>query len=242
VTGVQTCALPILRYADVVTDGAFDVEFRVVTEANGDKLVVDVKKRNEPGVAYQQFSGGERRRADVIVLLRLHDLVLSRLGREISLRVFDEVFENVDGEGVENISALFQLFAENEAIYVVSHNPSLVSQFNNVVTVRKRNGVSTLVWNATFGGANEEVVEIDGRETVFDNGAIIHVPEALGGGGVGGSGYRIDPGGFERPPRIVSQNPAAWRGYTGTPHRSAQDVEESSRPPGQGDRGSDGGD
>jgi len=134
-------------YANFLTDGEIDVTFSSTTETKGgetrDRLAVLV---SEKGVgSYNACSGGERRRADVVVLLALHDLISRRSQTTVNLLVFDEVFESLDSTGVERLSLLLQEFAKEKAVYVVSHQAEMGDFFDRVVRVRKEGGVSCIV-------------------------------------------------------------------------------------------------
>jgi DNA repair exonuclease SbcCD ATPase subunit len=143
---VLSAIIPFLNdraayYSSSLTDGQVQITFSV--ESAYDRFMVIVSNMDSM-VEYSQFSGGERRRVDVIVLLSLCDLIATRSGVDVNLRIFDEVCENLDMTGIEKIIGLFQELSEDRCVYVISHNSEFESYFNRFLQVKKdRRGVST---------------------------------------------------------------------------------------------------
>ena len=135
------------EYIGKVTDG-LEVEFNSQSYTSSGKAqeVLDLKIIGPGGEGYHLGSGGERRRVDFCVALALQSLLVS-MGSSCNLFVLDEPFESVDGAGVEGLLELLREYAmeKNVCIYCVTHLPSLKPLFDNVVTVRKKHGVSKVV-------------------------------------------------------------------------------------------------
>lgn len=140
--------IPVLNgsarsYSDILTNGEFHVRFSVTGEPY-ERFVVEVVSEASQ-VDYSQFSGGEKRRVDVIVLMVLHDLIANMSGIETNIQVFDEVCENLDVVGVELLMEFLKTLADNRSIYVISHNNDFLSHFSSFLKVKKNvNGVSTV--------------------------------------------------------------------------------------------------
>jgi len=137
-----------VRYSNLLTDGKISVEFRSTSETKAgqirDKLSVVVREQSASD-SYVGCSGGEKRRADVVVLLALHDLISRRSHTQVNLLILDEVFEALDKAGVERLVTLLQEFAREKAVYVISHMSEMGDFFDNVIRVRKSGGVSRVV-------------------------------------------------------------------------------------------------
>lgn len=98
------------------------------------------------GELYTANSGGERKRVDLAVNLALQDLISSRGTKKLNVAFYDEVFDALDETGCENvINLLREVSASRNSIFVISHNRTLTSHFDNSITVQKRGGYSTLV-------------------------------------------------------------------------------------------------
>lgn len=110
-----------------------------------DKLDFQVEYPNG-SASYIGKSGGERRRADLSILLALGDLAASRARAAIQLRLLDEPFESLDALGCEQVVALLQkhLVPRAKTVLVMTHNDSLKALFENCVRVVKENGVSRI--------------------------------------------------------------------------------------------------
>jgi len=134
-------------YSSALMDGRAQIRFNTQRETSKgelrDKFVVEVS--NESGSNYNQSSGGEKRRVDVVVLLTLHDLIARQSGVDTNFQIFDEVVENLDATGTERLLELLRIRSEERGIYVISHDSELASHFDSYIKVRKnRSGVSSI--------------------------------------------------------------------------------------------------
>lgn len=137
------------RYLTALTDGSIEVNFSTQTTLrNGqkrDKFAIEVTNR-DGGQEYTANSGGERKRIDLAINLAMQDLVASRGTKKLNIAIFDEAFDALDQEGIERVVALLQsLSSEKSSIFVISHNEYLKSYFDEVITIVKHDGCSTLL-------------------------------------------------------------------------------------------------
>jgi len=58
--------------------------------------------------------------------------------------IFDEIFEHLDGVGIERMVNLLKEEAIDKAIFVISHQNEFQDYFDNVLIVRKKDGESRL--------------------------------------------------------------------------------------------------
>jgi len=155
-TGIKSMVLknvmPVLNesakaYADFLTNGELSVVFKAETEAKTgnviDKLDVVVEKKGAGGT-YSLCSGGEKRRADIIVLLSMYDLISRRSFMKVNILIFDEVFEALDSVGIENTVSLLEHFGVEKAVYVIEHRDDMDSFFENVIKVTNSSGGSKI--------------------------------------------------------------------------------------------------
>jgi exonuclease SbcC len=75
------------------------------------------------GYGYRAASGGERRRIDVALLLGL-----SQMAGGTGTLFFDEVFDALDGDGVEAVVAAIQQLAADRLVFVISHSDALLER------------------------------------------------------------------------------------------------------------------
>jgi DNA repair exonuclease SbcCD ATPase subunit len=94
---------------------------------------------------YKALSGGERQRIDVAMALGLHDLV-AHTGTKMSILVMDEIFENLDAEGIETIFDLLRQKESVKSIYVITHQEGIDSLNAKIITVSNTNGNSKIIW------------------------------------------------------------------------------------------------
>ncbi len=105
------------------------------------KFSVDLSKPSKPFIsicsigdkkdkAYEEFSGGQKQRLDIVLMMAMYDLISE--GLDINTLFLDEVFEGLDEEGE---SAAFDLIRtkQNKAIYIISHSPVLDSLYSRVI-------------------------------------------------------------------------------------------------------------
>lgn len=94
---------------------------------------------------YKSFSGGERRRIDIIIILSFQRFLVESSGISTNLLIFDEIFDGLDSKGMEKVlNCIDSLFPESSSIYVISHNDSIKSMFDNIITVTKKDKISTV--------------------------------------------------------------------------------------------------
>jgi len=135
-------------YSNVLTDGRLKVVFSAVTETKSGTLQERLSvscTMEDSAPSYAGCSGGERRRADVVVLFALHDLITRFTPSKVNLLILDEVTEALDAEGVERLVVLLQEMARGKAIYVMSHQREMEDFFEEVVRVVKQGGISQLL-------------------------------------------------------------------------------------------------
>jgi DNA repair exonuclease SbcCD ATPase subunit len=73
----------------------------------------------------------------------MSDLSSARSQKAFPQRFFDEPFDGLDELGIEAAVELLTKMADQAgSIFVITHNNELKSLFDNVITMKKKNGVS----------------------------------------------------------------------------------------------------
>lgn len=131
-------------YVDRLAGDSIKIEFATHSEgASKDKFTI--KAWNSEGSdIYAGNSSGERRRIDLCVMLALFRVANNRV--KMSLLLMDEVFDTLDAVGIENVVGVLDDLARDLdlTIFVTSHT-SLSNMLHESITVRKSQGLATLV-------------------------------------------------------------------------------------------------
>ncbi len=104
---------------------------------------------NEAGkeCSYFNFSGGERKRIDVAVLFTFQDLLRNQSGTSFNLNMYDELLDaGLDDRGIEKVLDILRekVNKHNDSIYIVSHKASTKNNIDNVILLKKNNGVTSI--------------------------------------------------------------------------------------------------
>lgn len=97
--------------------------------------------------SYEQLSGGEKVRVDVVSMLTLHSMAATQYGIKeglLGILILDEVFSALDGSGCQLVYEMLESF-QARSICVISHNDVMKSLFRNITIVRKVEETSRLI-------------------------------------------------------------------------------------------------
>lgn len=134
-------------YLSVLSDGNLTAVWTTLTkDSKGDlkeKFSIDVS--NKTGAeSFTGLSGGEKRKVRLATALALQDLVASRASLPIECWIGDEIDDALDPSGLERLMTILERKArERGTVLVISHN-SLTDWCDNVTTVSKSGGASTV--------------------------------------------------------------------------------------------------
>jgi exonuclease SbcC len=78
--------------------------------------------------SYKSTSAGERRRADIALLLGLAEVSGAARGQEAGTLFFDEVFDCLDVAGTEAVVGVLQELATTRAVVVITHSKALIER------------------------------------------------------------------------------------------------------------------
>lgn len=96
------------------------------------------------GKSFENLSGGEKQRVDLIIQFAVRDMMSQYLSFTSNILVLDEIFDNLDTLGTTNVLNLIsKKLNDVESIFIISHNESLEIPYDDIITVIKdENGVS----------------------------------------------------------------------------------------------------
>lgn len=103
------------------------------TGGTSDSISLRVCKNNGPWRGYKSFSAGERRRVDVAALMALKELRGAALEHHAGTLWFDEVFDALDGVGVEGIASVLQELTKDRTAIVITHSSQLAAKLTAVL-------------------------------------------------------------------------------------------------------------
>jgi len=105
---------------------------------------IDITYCNKP---YENLSGGEKQKIDIIVQLALRDILSKQLNVRTNILVCDEVLDNIDSVGAEKIINIIQSQSDIESIFFITHHTDILNMsYDKVITVEKNEeGISTIM-------------------------------------------------------------------------------------------------
>ena len=100
------------------------------------------------GKEYESLSGGERQKIDVIIQLSIRSLICKYFNFASSILVLDEITDNLDLIGCNNIINLISTKLHDvENVFVISHRKDLDIPYDNLLTIIKdSSGISNIVY------------------------------------------------------------------------------------------------
>lgn len=101
------------------------------------------------GSNYQDLSSGEKRRIGIALNIAFMQYLKSQIGG-LNLAVFDEVFDNLDSEGIDQVIAVLnKLKSDIPNIIIISHNNDLNfnDQIDSKILIKKIDNTSKMVNN-----------------------------------------------------------------------------------------------
>lgn len=99
------------------------------------------------GKQYENLSGGERQKVDLIIQFSIRDMLCKFLNFSCNILIVDEIFDNLDSIGCQKIVNLISTKLQDiNNIYVVTHRGDLEIPYDDEITVEKdEKGISRIV-------------------------------------------------------------------------------------------------
>lgn len=136
------------KYLATLTGSEIEIVFTTQVKNKDDSLAdrFDVQILNASGGdTYKSNSEGEKKRIDLAISFAIQDLVLSKTNLKTNIALYDECFESLDEVGCENVITILKERQEQiGTLFVITHNVQLKALFENVITVHKVDGISTI--------------------------------------------------------------------------------------------------
>ncbi len=114
------------------------------TGASREKLTVDGSIPNYTK-SYAGASKGQKKRMDLSLLLAFRRVVASRAEKAIDQVFADELFDGVDASGIEQVCELLREEAGQGPVLLVTHEQSLKSVGDRVLTIVNKDHIATIV-------------------------------------------------------------------------------------------------
>ena len=114
-----------------------EVEFKL----DGNNIDISFCKKD-----YENLSGGEKQRIDLITQFAIRDMLSKQVGFSSNILFLDEITDNLDKDSCDKvIDFITNEFKDIESMFIISHHLDLDIPYDSEITVCKDiNGVSTI--------------------------------------------------------------------------------------------------
>ena len=127
------------RYSKYLLDTDLNISL------DGNKVLITVGT-----IPYESLSGGEKQRVDLSLQFALRHMLHTTTGFSCNLLVLDEIFDNLDVQGIERLNQLIMSeLTDIESIYVVTHHSDVNVAYDKKITISKSNGISKVLYNGS---------------------------------------------------------------------------------------------
>ena len=132
----------ITEYCGYVYDGN-----KITLSAEGNNITIKCGD-----TFYENLSGGERRKVDVIIQLSIRATLMEYMGFSTNICVFDEVFDGLDWQGCDKIVSLItSKLSEVTSVYIITHRKDIDIPFDNHITIIKNEeGISHISYGSVL--------------------------------------------------------------------------------------------
>lgn len=109
---------------------------------NGNNIDITYDNKN-----YENLSGGEKQRIDIIIQLSIRDMLCTFMNFSSSIIVLDEIFDNLDELGSQKVlDVISNRLKDVESIYIITHHSDIpVPTDNEIIIVKDNNGISRIM-------------------------------------------------------------------------------------------------
>lgn len=95
--------------------------------------------------AYENLSGGEKQKIDLIVQFSIRDMLCNHLGFTSNILVLDEVFDGLDMIGCQRVLDVISSLSDIKNIFIVTHRKDLsIPTDKEIVVVKSASGISEI--------------------------------------------------------------------------------------------------
>ncbi len=95
---------------------------------------------------YENLSGGEKQKVDLIVQFSIRDMLCKFLNFSSNIIVLDEIFDNLDAVGCQRVlNVIAKKLSDIDSIYIVTHHSDIDLPIDNeIVVIKNENGISEI--------------------------------------------------------------------------------------------------
>lgn len=132
-------ALDILTGGEIQAMITSQTQTKTGTVKNKIDLLVNTPNAKK---TYQELSSGEKRRVGISLNIAFMQYLQTQIGGT-NLVVLDELFDNLDQEGIDDVVELLSKISSNDMmVLVISHNQDLKynDSFDNIININDNNG------------------------------------------------------------------------------------------------------
>ena len=103
---------------------------------------IDISYMNK---AYENLSGGEKQKIDLIIQFSIRDMLSQQLGFTSNILVLDEVFDGLDALGCNKVIDMIASLSDIKNIFIVTHRKDLsIPSDQELVVVKSSVGISEI--------------------------------------------------------------------------------------------------
>lgn len=94
---------------------------------------------------YENLSGGEKQKVDLILQFSLRDMLCNHLSFSSNILVLDEIFDNLDQIGCEKVIDVVSAITDIKNIFIVTHRKDLsLPSDKELIVVKSQTGISEI--------------------------------------------------------------------------------------------------
>ena len=99
------------------------------------------------GKQYENLSGGEKQKIDLIIQFSIRDMLTKYLDFSSNILVLDEIFDNLDSIGCQKVLNLISnKLTDISSIYIITHHSDIdIPADNELIILKDENGISKVV-------------------------------------------------------------------------------------------------
>ena len=97
---------------------------------------------------YENLSGGEKQKIDLILQFSIRDMLVQFLDFSSNILVLDEIFDNLDDVGCQKVLDLIsEKLSDIESIYIITHHKDISIPYDDeIIIVKDEKGISKIKW------------------------------------------------------------------------------------------------
>lgn len=99
------------------------------------------------GKQYENLSGGEKQKIDLIIQFSIRDMLTRYLDFSSNILVLDEIFDNLDSIGCQKVLNLISnKLTDISSIYIITHHSDIdIPADNELIILKDENGISKVI-------------------------------------------------------------------------------------------------